>query len=351
MVMRCPTAPRSVAVLVGTTLLTAAVAACGSSGARTAVRPEWVDAPTAEYPHELYIADVGVGDSQEVAKRRAVDRVALVFQCDVSTITEIISTYFESEGAQGMTAEKQTQFEQELKISAEQKLKDVTTPRTWLDESTGEHYALAVLDRSHATGVYLEELMREDEIVRSYLENHARESDKLTKLAYLNHALNEAAERDMLAEQLTVITAGRSPYATSVPASELVRARVDLRQAIGMKVDIDDTKWPGFANEVKSVMEGFGFELVTGGADYELRGGVSTERLDRKDVSIRWLAELHLVEASTGTEILTVSLTDRETHLSSFAEAERLGVNRATREIGRALRQRLEGHLESLIGS
>ena len=340
--------PLSVLVLA---IVAVAFAACASQAGRAKGRPEWVSEPGREFPNETYIAVVGVGDAQGIAKRRAVERVALVFQCDVHTITEIIDSYYETEDDTESTAEKRSQFERALRVSADQKLKDVTTPRIWLDERTGEHHALAVLDRDHATRIYLAELAEKDRDVKSYLESLGREDDKLVKLAYLNHALFLAAERDMLAEQLNIITAGRSPFTATVRSADLVRARVDLKQEIRMRVAIDDSKWPEFANEVRSAMQGFGFGLVPGEADYEVRGGVSTQRLDRGDPSIRWLAEIHIVELPSETEILTVSLDDRETHLTSFSEAERRGVARATKLIGKALRQQFEDHLDSMIGS
>ncbi len=318
------------------------------ASADDSARPLWVTDPGREFPNELYIAEVGSGDTEEAAKSNVASRIAMVFQSDVMALDEIVNEYWETDaGAVGELA-KSTHLREQIAVSTDQKLRNVTFARTWFDRATGRHFALAYLDRAQTTSLYLEELAHLDREATEFFSGFRSHSDKLTRLAFLNKTLSLAAERDLLAGQLLVISQGGSSHESSLKAVRLASARASLRNEISVRIVRDGENRPTFESAVRGVLEGQGFRIVSSGADYEMRAGLTMNRLDRPGKFVGWRAELSLAETASGAELLSCERRGREGH-RSFSEAERRAETKARAEVKTALMEAIDGYLGGLL--
>ena len=237
-----------------------------------------------------------------------------------------------------------------MAISTDQKLRNVTVSRTWFDRESGRHHALAYLDRDQTTSLYLEELARLDGEATEFFAGFRSHSDKLTRLAFLNRALSLSAERDLLSSQLLVISQGGSSREPQIKAVRLASARASLKKEISVGIALGGTDSPTFESAVRGVMEREGFRVVPSGADYEIRGGLTMNRLDRPGKFIGWRAELRLAESGSGAELLSCERHGREGH-RSFSEAERRAETKASGEMKTALTEAIDGYLGGLLAN
>ena len=339
---------RGIALLV----LTALVTGCASAPDRTrraaSERPLWVDDPGREYPEELYIAASAGGDTGEAARRNAAARVAMVFEADIDASETLAEAYFETESGGHDTFSRTSSLKKDLKVTTRQTLRNLVVPKTWQDPETRRYHALAYLDRDEAGAIYSAELDRLDRDVGVYHAGYRTADEKLMKLAYLDKALSLAAERDMLAGQLSIIRRGADTYSPANSRSDLLAARADLRGRLGLQAAFSHPERRAFNTAVLDVLESFGFRIVDHGGDYRLDGGLSMQKLEREGVFVGWHAELHLVGWDDGAEILTLGEGGREGHVS-YPEAERRAEREAVKVVRTKLEEELTGYLSTLL--
>ena len=311
-------------------------------------RPIWIEDPGRMYPSELYIAEVGSADTEEGAKGKAVSRIAMVFESEVSAVDQIVRQYWESDAGDEGALVRSTHLKERLQVSTGQTLSNVGIAHTWFDPETGRHHALATLDRARSAALYREGLRRLDSEVAEFFDGFQRMDDPLARLAFLNRTLSLAAEREMVARQLLVVTMGQSAAQPAIGAARLGAARAELRGRIAARIALDEPPHPAFEAAIRSVLERFGFGVVAEGGDYELRGGLALEPLERRGEFVGWRSERGLVARATGAELVNAHANGREGHLTR-AEAERRAERKARMRMTTALAEALEAHLEGLL--
>jgi len=324
-----------------------ALVLCGHAQ-RPAKKSRLAHDPLAMYPHEMYITSVGSGDTREIAQKKAIAGIARSIEVDIKSQQQLTEQYFETGTGQEMKLKKFSTFSRQLNLVTEQSLKNVTIGKTWFSKEDGRYQALAYMDRSETADIYNQELMKIDGEVSTYFKKSQEVSDKLTRLAYLNKALNLAAQRDVMAQQLTIISLGSESFTPTIKPPELVSARHELAKQIGVKLELDYAKWEEFENSVKEVLQAFGFQIVQTDPDILVSGKMSMERLERKGYFVRWFVELHFIDFESQNEFLTFGDDDREGH-ASFSEAERRAAKRVSGAIRDKLYQKLETYFDSLI--
>lgn len=312
-------------------------------------RPRWIDDPQRMYPFEMYIASVGSGDTPEAAKSNAIAGVSTVFRADVKASKYLEETYFETGYDKDLTLKKTSSVLNKIKITTEQSLKNIVIGKTWLSPTDARHYALAYIDRDETMEIYLNDIKILDGEVGVYFDKYhqANDAPPLTRLAYINRAIGDAASRDILIRQFNTLSQGQAGYTPKVAPSDIVTARDAARRNVRVRLEIEKVEWPEIENSVREVLGSFGFSLVEQDGDYILSGKYAIERLDREGFFVRWHIDLHLTEISSQIEFLTFSGGGREGH-QSFPEAERRAARNARKKILNSFYGDVEKYLSSL---
>jgi hypothetical protein len=314
-------------------------------------RPSWVDDPGRMYPFEMYISAVGSGDTPEAARNNAINGVAQVFKLDIKSQEDIIENYFETGTDKDLNMKRSSNVTKQINVTTDQNLKNVVIDKTWYSPNDARHYALAYIDRDQSSEIYLKDIKKYDDEVTAYfdkLKNSDVSVSKLTRLAYINEAMNEAASRDILIQQLLTLSRGEVSYTPKVSPSELIAARNEARQEIRVALRLEKSDWSEFDNAVRDVLQSFGFSIVQDNPDYIVTGGLSMRELEREGAFVRWQIDLHMSDAKTGTEFLTYSDEGREGH-KTYSEAERRAARTAKEKVNSEFYKKIEEYLSSMI--
>jgi len=343
-------------IISGIMLVLLLIMALGCSSAKNpkikpTERPRWVDDPGRMYPFEMYISSVGTGDTPEAARNNAITGVAQVFKLDIKAQESILENYFETGTDKELSMTRSSSVTKQINVTTNQNLKNVVIDKTWFSRKDARHYALAYIDRDQTAEIYLNDIKKADDDVVTYF-NKFRDTDesvsKMTRLAYLNKSMGQAASRDVLTQQLSTLSRGEASYTPKVPPTELISARNEARQRIKVSLKLEENKWPEFENMVREVLQSFGFSVVQDNSDFIVTGGLTMEHLDREGFFVRWQLDLHMSEKATQTEFLTYSDGGREGH-QSFSEAERRAARTAKDKIKSNFYKKIEDYLSSLI--
>ena len=132
-------------------------AASNKSSGKKGSMPEWINQPAAVYPNDSYITYVGSGADRNVSEINALQGLASVFGQSVKSDSTASSRMVQAK-ENGLVANTNNQvFSQEVKRKVDiDSLIGVETKEFWLDEVNSTWYAIAVLDKAKATGIYTE---------------------------------------------------------------------------------------------------------------------------------------------------------------------------------------------------
>jgi hypothetical protein len=321
---------------------------CGHAQKSVEKKTSLLDDPMVRYPNEMYIAAVSSGDTPEAAKDRAISEVAMVIQADINLQQQLIEQYLET--GVNFDMERKTEFNRQIEITTRQNLKNVNIGKTWLSDQDGRYYAVAYLDRMETSEIYQNELAGLDSEIKIYYDKTLASSEKLTRLAYINKAIELAVQRDVMANQLNTISLGDESFTPQVKPSELSDARRQITKDIKVKLDLNYGDWSELPGAVSEVLQSYGFNLADTNPDILVTGSLRMEQLERKGYFIRWFVDLHFKDLSTDTEFITYTEDDREGS-TSFSEAERRGAMRMAGEVKKNLYQRLDSYFKSLMVS
>lgn len=123
------------------------------SAAKKAEKPPvWVTSPSATYPENEYIVELGMGSSQKEADNKAIEGLAAIFNRSISSKTDSSLSYRENAGG----VDKMKSINQQVSVSTSIKdLIGVEIKERWKSKD-GNFYALAVLNRQKAITIYSE---------------------------------------------------------------------------------------------------------------------------------------------------------------------------------------------------
>ncbi len=315
-------------------VLAAGVVGCAGGAPQ---RPDWVSGDPAAYPAERFLVGRGQAPRAAVARDRARADLAKVFRVRVSEESrDLTSVETGRVGDEAPETRYRSEVARSLVAHTDAVLEGVEIASQWQDAETGEHHALAVLDRLRAANALRQQLAALDETVRRQVQR-ARGGDDLTgRIRAARRAVTAAAEREGVARSLRVVsTTGSVP----TPPFPLARLAADLdallaRVRVVPRVVRDDVG--GLERMLASAAAGAGLTVASGDdpAAYALEGTLdATEFQDERG----W----HWVR---GTLEVTVRRPDTRT-----AVAARRWPLKASALQPEEARRRLLGRIEQLL--
>ncbi|MDQ6732692.1 MAG: LPP20 family lipoprotein [Nitrospirota bacterium] len=336
----------SLTVLMGVGLLMAVSDGCGWSRSNA---PSWIQGASPEYPAERYLTGVGQAESTTVAGERAYGAVAKIFKAEITAQSQDWESYLVLEKRGQTNTERHLTLDQITKVSTDKVIENVKVLDTWVDPKTGQHYALAGMDRGQAGAALLEHMNELDQAVETELTEAHQTQDKLAKVRNLRRAAKNLVLREAYNADLRVI---RASGQGNPPAHRVADLTSELEQFMAEHLLV--------AVEVSGDQAGVTRRAVTEGLLREglpvisqNGGGTSPELLVKGavqlwDVSIpdprfryaRWCSDFVITEVATQRIVGAVSLGGREGHLTP-SEA----MSRAVR----VMQQELTSHLAKTL--
>jgi hypothetical protein len=176
-----------------------------SSGAKQRTgRPGWVDGEDPAFPWNKYLYAVGFGRDRVAGENGAVAGLAKIFETKVAQVAKDFQAAYSKSGVANIEIQSSEVLTQ---TSTSKSLSGVRIAEVWVDKTTSTTYAIAVIERSVATGTLRSKISELDDKAKNALEK-ANDPDKLKQIRSLNQAISHIQEREMLNTDLRIIDAG-----------------------------------------------------------------------------------------------------------------------------------------------
>ncbi|WP_447976832.1 LPP20 family lipoprotein [Candidatus Nitrospira bockiana] len=308
----------------------ALVAGCGG---RRHAPPAWVDGVSPDFPSERFLVGVGQADSQAAASERAYGAVAKIFRAQVTAQSRDWESYVSTDRAGQSSVEHRVSLDQLTTVSTDKALENVKVLDRWMDTRTGQHYALAGMDRAQAGSAMAERIDALDRTIETELAEAARTADTLGKVRSLRRAINDLLLREVYNTDLRVIR----PSGQGLPSVhrvadlklELERTLAE-RALIAIEITGDEADQmkralaEGLIREGLSVA-GLGSDGHTDGVRPASAGLRLTGTAQLWEVSVpdprfryaRWCGDFVLTDVESERVVGAVSLGGREGHITT----------------------------------
>jgi hypothetical protein len=327
-----------------------------------------VEGGSREYAIDQYLTGVGQADSQAGAAERAYAAVAKIFKAEINAQSRDWESFLLLEKRGTTDTERRLTLDQVTRVSTDKVLENVRVLDGWYDRGTGQHYALAGMNRAQAGAAMLARIAELDGMVEAALKESHQAPDKLAQLRNLRRALKNLIMREAYNADLRVIRPSgeglASPYRVGELTAELERFLAN-NLAIGVEVTGEQAEpvrravMEGLIREGLPVTAGpVGTEAAAGGhgsvksLELLVKGTVRLSKANVPDPQfryIRWCSDFVIVETGTQRVVGAVSKAGKEGHLSegeAMAKAVRVMQQEVTAELARTLAGYVYGEAE-----
>lgn len=328
--------------------------------------PAWILGPSKDYPPDQYLTGVGQADAQDAANDRAYGAVARIFKAEVNAQARDWESFLQFENRGTTSVERRLTLDHVTNVSTDKVLENVRIMAGWSDEKTGQHYALAVMNRAQAGTALLGRIGELDDQVETELKEFRQAQDKLAKLRHLRRAIKTLVLREAHNADLRIIRQSGQGTGSTYKVAELT-AELEQFLAANLAVSVEVTG--AQAEPVRrAVMEGLlreGLPVIAkpaaptgangqaggeaGGRPLELLAK-GTVRLWNANVPdprfryVRWCSDFVVVEAGSQRVVGAVSRSGKEGHLTE-AEASAKAVRVMQQELTSELAKTLAGYV------
>jgi len=305
-----------------------ALLAIGSCAGRPSSResiPLWVSDKDVVYPVEMYLAELGEGDSLNAARANAAGAIAQIFRLKVEVDSEIRTRYMEITGSEGELLDllSQTDFDQKIGQEADETLTNLKYGESWIDQ-VGHVYTIAYLNRLETGRLYRERIDRNNARIIELLDRAENQQEPLRKYAFLDAALAYTEANQILFEQLEIINMPMAqpmkfPYDREAIQVNRANQAVELRFRVEVAGDSD--------GRITDVLENWvtekGFTSSNFG-DMFLAAAVEIEQLELKNnyENLSWTLNIGLIDMS-GYTVAALSAQSRSSGISATAAEAR----------------------------
>jgi hypothetical protein len=312
---------------------------------RASSEPDWVNGSSKKYPAALFLTGVGYADTRQAAEDQAYAAISKIFTAEINSKTEEWEKYLQSD-AKGRTEDsRQINIEQATQVSTRKVLENVTIAEGWLDESKAIYYALAVMDRQHATSALRDRIASLDLKVEELLKQAKQVDRKLQTVRALHSAVENLLLREAYNAELRVVNpTGKGSDSTVSLAATHQELREFLAKNFKIAVVVGgDNSEPVRAAIVEGLnRQGLPVASAVSAADSRpdllVKGSVTLDPVQlpasgtQRTHFVRWSAAFDLTDEASQQVIGSVARQGREGHLTA-AEAEARALRTAEQEV------------------
>jgi hypothetical protein len=314
--------------------------------------PSWIQGVSPQYPDERYLTGVGQADSRTVAGERAYGAVAKIFKAEITAQSRDWESYLVLEKRGQTNAERHLTLDQITKVSTDKVIENVKILDTWVDPKTGQHYALAGMDRAQAGAALVERMNELDQAVETELAEARQTHDKLAKVRNLRRAVKNLVLREAYNADLRVI---RGSGQGNPPPRQVAELTSELEHfmaehlTVAVEVSGDQAEVTRRALTEGLLREGLVVSQNGDGTSPELlvKGAVELWDVfipDPRFRYARWCSDFVITEVATQRIVGAVSIGGREGHLTP-TEAMSRAIRVMQQELTSHLAKTLAGYI------
>jgi len=328
--------------------------------------PAWILGSSKDYPPDQYLTGVGQADSQDAANDRAYGAVAKIFKAEVDSQARDWESFLQFENRGTTSIERRLTLDHVTRVSTDKVLENVRIMAGWVDERTGQHYALAVMNRAQAGTAMMGRIGELDGTVDTELNEFRQAQDTLAKLRHLRRALKTLVLREAHNADLRVIRQSGQGTASLYTVAGLT---AELEQFLASRLSIGVDVTGAQAEPVRrAVMEGLlreGLPVTTQSVASDSGAAPSgqdstgrplallvkgTVRLWNANVPdprfryVRWCSDFVILETGAQRVVGAVARAGKEGHLTE-GEAATKAIRVMQQELTAELAKTLAGYI------
>ena len=323
---------------------------CGWSRSQA---PSWIQGASREYPAERFLTGVGQAESKPVAGERAYGAVAKIFKAEITAQSQDWESYLVMEKRGQTNTERHLTLDQITKVSTDKVIENVRLLDTWVDPGTGQHYALAGMDRNQAAAALVERMHELDQAVETELAEARQTQDKLAKVRNLRRAAKNLVLREAYNTDLRVIrTSGQGDPPSHRVADLTTELEQFMAEHLLVAVEVSGDQADVTRRAVTEGLLREGLPVIRQQPDSTSPELLVKGAVQLWDVSIpdprfryaRWCSDFVITEAATQRIVGAVSIGGREGHLTQ-TEAMARAIRVMQQELTSHLAKTLAGYV------
>jgi hypothetical protein len=305
-------------------------------------KPSWVDNPSAVYPDWFFISAIGIGAGRQDAERNAIAALTSFFKQSVSSRVSITDTERQVNGG-SFSESNMSQF---IEVStALDNLMGAEIKEAWNDTGNRIWYAAAVMEKDKCAGLYAAELDKTALEIKSLIA--MPEDLTFEAIPRCRRARELIFKADTCALVLFTLGGQNRQPEISLLAGE-VNAAYDRARSIPVDVRVRGDSNGRIRAAFSSALTAEGFR--TGGRDSRFAVEVTLSIFPAPRTAYfnsRYTVDAALMDTSTGAELFTFNITDRESHPASQEDADSRVLIGAQRKITENFPAALREYLDS----
>lgn len=237
-------------------------------------RPDWITGNSKAYPTEQYLIGRGEAEHAAVARDRARADLAKVFEVNINEQSRDITEYSHSTAGDQAQSSVEASVTRQISTRTEQTLSHIQIADIWQNPETGQHHALAVLDRLKAGQQLREEIRQLDATTARAISAARSESQLLRRLGQASQAVEAQLQRRALQRQLQVV----DPTGSGVPEKYSLPRLLQDRNALAQRIRIDTTVVQDNTGQLATLIDGAlanaGFRTANSNPNYRLEASL-----------------------------------------------------------------------------
>jgi hypothetical protein len=305
-------------------------------------KPAWVDRPSAVYPDRLYVSAVGAGAGRQDAERNAVAALVSFFKQSVTSRVSIVDTERQVNGS----SFSESNMSQSLEASAAlDNLMGAEIKEVWNDARNHVWYAAAAMEKNKCAGLYAAELDKMAWEIRSLIA--MPEGVTFEAISQCGRARELTAKADMYALVLSMLDGQNRRPEISTLAGE-VNAALDRAKSIPVDVRVSGDSNGRIKAAFANALAAEGFKTGSRNSRFAVEATLSASPAPKTAYfNTRYTVDAALIDGSTGAEMFTFNIADRESHSASQEEADNRALIGAQRKITEKFPAALREYLAS----
>jgi len=243
--------------------------------------PEWVQSEPDMYPNSKYLSASGSASKAEQAKARALSNLAKIFEVqirEVSTTQQDIQTNKKEDVE---TVQKKQRINSTVNLKTDKMIQGARIAEQWQNSADLTHYALAVLDRAQAGNNIRDEMNILDEETQYALNQQAKRSDALLKIADLHKAKTLQQDRITLQKTLKIIDVRGRGVPAQWNLAELNEQMQQALRSLPMQTAVKFDDIGGLNSILQGAASQAGFNVSNKG--YQLAASLDAQQAVKKD--------------------------------------------------------------------
>ncbi len=247
----------------------------------TSDTPQWVRGEPDMYPNFKYLSANGSASKAEQAKARALSNLAKIFEVqirEVSTTSQDIQTH-KVDNVE--TVQQSQRIASTVNLKTDKMVQGARIAEQWQNSADLTYHALAVLDRSQAGNNIRSEMNRLDEETQFALNQQAKRTDALLKIADLHKANALQQERQLLQKTMKIIDVKGKGAPAQWNLAELSEKLQSALRALPMQTDVKIDDVGGLDNVLQGAASGAGFNI--GNSGYHLVASLEAQNPIKQD--------------------------------------------------------------------